>query len=78
MLPRERGTRAHTPVGRSAVVQTLNAHMNEILKMPDVIAKMAIFGALPAGGEPARLERTNAADFNSFGKIIKDLNIQAD
>ncbi|MBC7706234.1 MAG: tripartite tricarboxylate transporter substrate binding protein [Rhodoferax sp.] len=62
----------------AAVVQTLNTHMNEILKMPDVIAKMAIFGAQPAGGEPARLERTNAADYNRFGKIIKDLGIQAD
>ena len=61
-----------------AVVQTLNTHMNEILKMPDVITKMAIFGAQPAGGEPARLERTNAADYTSFGKIIKDLGIQAD
>ena len=62
----------------AAVVQTLNTHMNEILKMPDVIAKMAIFGALPAGGDPARLERTNAADYASFGKIIKDLGIEAD
>ena len=62
----------------AALVQTLNAYMNEILKMPDVVAKMAIFGAQPAGGEPARLERTNAADFNRFGKIIKDLGIQAD
>ena len=62
----------------AAVLQTLNAHVNEILKMPDVVAKMALFGAQPAGGEPARLERTNTADYNSFGKIIKDLDIQAD
>jgi tripartite-type tricarboxylate transporter receptor subunit TctC len=60
------------------IVRTLNTHMNEILKMPDVAAKMQTFGALPAGGEPARLARVNAADHARFGKIIKDFGIQAD
>ena len=60
------------------IVRTLNTHMNEILKMPDVAAKMQTFGAIPAGGEPARLARTNAADHARFGKIIKDFGISAD
>jgi tripartite-type tricarboxylate transporter receptor subunit TctC len=60
------------------IVRTLNTHMNEILKMPDVAAKMQTFGAIPAGGDPARLARTNAADHARFGKIIKDFGIQAD
>ena len=60
------------------MVRNLNAHMNEILKMPDVVEKMKVFGALPAGGEPARLARTNAADHQRYGKIIKDFGIQAD
>ena len=60
------------------IVKTLNANMNEILKMPDVIAKMKVFGALPAGGDPARLARTNADDHNRFAKIIKEFGIQAD
>ncbi|MDB5892564.1 MAG: Twin-arginine translocation pathway signal [Rhodoferax sp.] len=60
------------------VAKTLNTQFNDILKMPDVVAKMAIFGALPAGGEPARLAKTNADDHARFGKIIKDLGIQAD
>ena len=60
------------------IAKTLNAQFNEILKMPDVVAKMAIFGALPAGGEPARLAKVNADDHTRFGKIIKDLGIQAD
>ena len=59
-------------------VKLLNTHLNEILKMPDVVGKMAAFGALPAGGEPARLEKTSAADYNRFGKLIKDLDIRAD
>ncbi len=60
------------------VVKLLNTHFNEILRMPDVISKMAAFGALPVGGDPARLEKTNAADYVRFGKLIKDLHIQAD
>jgi tripartite-type tricarboxylate transporter receptor subunit TctC len=67
------------PKGLSPEIQkTLNAHMNEILKMPDVVAKMKVFGALPAGGEPGRLAKTNADDNARFGKIIKDFGIQAD
>jgi len=67
------------PKGLSPEIQkTLNTHMNEILKMPDVVAKMKVFGALPAGGDPARLAKTNADDNARFGKIIKDFGIQAD
>lgn len=67
------------PKGMSPeTVKLLNGHLNEILKMPDVVSKMATFGALPAGGDAARLAKTNAADFNRFGKLIKDLGIQAD
>lgn len=58
--------------------KTLNGHVNEILKMSDVVAKMANFGALPAGGEPSRLAQTNADDLARFGKLIKEFNIQAD
>ena len=60
------------------IAKTLNTHLNEILKMPDVISKMAVFGALPAGGDPARLVRSNTTDHARFGKIIKELGIQAD
>lgn len=60
------------------VVKTLNSHFNEILKMPDVVSKMAVLGALPAGGDPARLAQINARDYTRFGKVIKDLGIQAD
>lgn len=60
------------------IAKTLNSHLNEILKMPDVAAKMATFGALPAGGDPSRLAKANAADYDRFGKIIKEFGIQAD
>ena len=45
----------------------------------------AVVKRIKPGGESgtdtvvqARLERTNAADYNRFGKIIKDLGIEAD
>ena len=60
------------------ITKTLNTHLNEILKMPDVVSKMATQGALPAGGEPARLAKANADDYTRFGKVIKELGIQAD
>ncbi|HEY3047087.1 MAG TPA: tripartite tricarboxylate transporter substrate binding protein [Polaromonas sp.] len=60
------------------IAKTLNSHLNEILKMPDVAAKMATFGALPAGGDPSRLAKANAGDYDRFGKIIKEFGIQAD
>lgn len=60
------------------IVKTLNGHFNEILKMPDVASKMATLGALPLGGAPEVLARTNAADFERFGKVIKELGILAE
>lgn len=60
------------------IVRTLNAHMNEILKMPDVVAKMTSLGIEPLGGEPAVLARQIAGDNERFGKIIKEFGIKAE
>jgi len=48
------------------IVKTLNGHFNEILKMPEIVSRMAVLG------------KTNAADYARFGKVIKELGIQAD
>jgi tripartite-type tricarboxylate transporter receptor subunit TctC len=60
------------------VVRVLNGHLNEILKMPDVQARMTTLALIPAGGEPAALGRINAADHARYAKIIKEFGIQAD
>ncbi|WP_431111960.1 Bug family tripartite tricarboxylate transporter substrate binding protein [Variovorax paradoxus] len=60
------------------IVKTLNGHFNEILKMPDVVSRMAVLGTTPVGGDADVLAKTNAADFARFGKVIKELGIQAD
>ena len=61
-----------------AIVKLLNEHLNDILKTSEVVDKLATFGALPAGGPPNVLGRTNAQDFEVMGKIIKDLGITAE
>jgi tripartite-type tricarboxylate transporter receptor subunit TctC len=60
-----------------AVIALLNGHFNEILKMPDVVEKMAAFGARPVGGRPEALSRINAEDLVRLTKTINDLNITA-
>jgi len=62
----------------AAVVGLLNAHLNEIVRLPEVVEKLATFGALPAGGAPDVLARTNASDYVVMGKVIKELGITAD
>ena len=62
----------------AAVISLLNSHFNEIIKMPDVVAKMAAFGARPAGGAPELLSKVNAEDLTRLTKTIKDLKITAD
>ena len=60
------------------IVKTLNTAMNEILRMPDVIARMTTLGGIAVGGDPSVLARSNIADNTRFAKIIKDFGIQAD
>jgi tripartite-type tricarboxylate transporter receptor subunit TctC len=60
------------------IVQQLNGHFNEILKMPDVLDRMKTLGTLPLGGPPATLAKTNAADLERFSRVVKELNILPD
>ena len=60
------------------IVRTLNTHMNEVLKMPDIMARMATLGIEPIGGEPAVLARQIASDDERFGKLVKEFGIKAE
>ena len=67
------------PKGMPAdVVRTLNGHLNEILKMPDVIARMNTMALIPAGGEPAALAKINQYHNERYGKVIRETGIMAD
>jgi tripartite-type tricarboxylate transporter receptor subunit TctC len=59
-------------------VKILNTHLNEILQLPDVVKVMADQGTTVAGGTPEALGRVNVADFERWGKTIKEMGIQAD
>jgi len=60
------------------VVNKLNAQLNEIIRLPDVAAKMKTLGVLPVGGPPETLAKVTAADLERFTRVVKELNIQAD
>lgn len=62
----------------SGMVKMLNESFNEILKLPEVVDYMASQGSTPVGGPPDVLAKTNSVDFELYGKIIRDLSIQAD
>lgn len=67
------------PKGTPApIVKLLNDNLNEILKQPEVVEKLAVFGALPAGGAPEVLGKINATDYVVMGKVIQDLGIAAE
>jgi tripartite-type tricarboxylate transporter receptor subunit TctC len=63
---------------RPEVVSLLNGHFNEILKMPDVQARMSLATTVPTGGEPRYLGRTHQADHDRMAVVINDLGIKAD
>lgn len=62
----------------SDVIRLLNLHLNEILKQAEVVEKLALFGALPAGGSPDILARTNEVDYQVMSRLIKRLGISAE
>lgn len=69
----------YAPKGTPAeVVRVLNGHMAEILKMPDVVAKMRVFGAFAQSGTPAALGKLTADEYEYYGKVVKEFGIQAD
>ncbi|MDP9912551.1 tripartite-type tricarboxylate transporter receptor subunit TctC [Variovorax boronicumulans] len=60
------------------IVRTLNQHMNEILKMRDVVARLMALSIEPAGGEPIVLAQQIVQDDERFGKLVKEFGIRAD
>ena len=60
------------------VTQTLNKHLNEIIREPEVAQRMRTLGMIPVGGTPETLSKTTIADLERFTQVVKDLGIQAD
>lgn len=67
------------PKGMPAeLVQALNRHFNEVLKMPDVQARMTALGIELIGGAPSVLAQQIADDDQRFGKLVKEFGIRAE
>lgn len=60
------------------VVTALNRHLNEILREPDVQARMQALGIEPVGGAPSVLAKQVADDEKRFGRLVKELDIKAE
>ncbi len=59
------------------VVQKLNAAVNEIIRMPDIVSRAAVMGLTPTGGTPDALARRITAEDTRYARIIKEFGIQA-
>jgi len=66
-------TTAGTPKG---VVDRLNAEVNKALKEPDLIAKLAQEGMLPAGGTSAEFAGLIATEIKNWKETARAANIQ--
>jgi tripartite-type tricarboxylate transporter receptor subunit TctC len=66
-------TTAGTP---KEVVDRLNAEVNKALKDPDLIAKLAQEGMLPAGGTPAEFRGTIATEIKNWKETARAADIK--
>jgi tripartite-type tricarboxylate transporter receptor subunit TctC len=61
-----------------AVVNTLNAAINKIVAMPDVLARFKTDAVDPAPGTPAQLGQFIEADYRAWVNVVKTQNLQID
>jgi tripartite-type tricarboxylate transporter receptor subunit TctC len=60
------------------VVSKLNADVNEILRLPDIVKLMSDQGATPGGGPPERLGKHVQTEIARWGKVVKAAGIGVD
>lgn len=59
-----------------AILDRLNAELDAVLKLPDVIERVRGFGAEPAGGDRARFARVMAEDWAKWGQVVRENDIR--
>ena len=57
-------------------LQKISTDTMRVLKMPDVIARLAELGAEPGGGTPEQFDAHVKSEVEKFLKIIQDVKIQ--
>lgn len=67
------------PKGMSpALVQRMNADVNRVLAMPDVVERLKGFGAEDSGGSSQQFGDFIASESTKWGKVVKDANVKAE
>jgi tripartite-type tricarboxylate transporter receptor subunit TctC len=61
-----------------AIVQSLNRHLNQALRHPDVVAKLKSVGMDPATSTPDELNKRLAADHARWGAVVKATGFTSD
>jgi tripartite-type tricarboxylate transporter receptor subunit TctC len=61
-----------------AVIAKLNAEVNAVLKMPDVVQRLDNLGVLPIGGSPADALKRNEAETKKWSAVIDAAKMQAE
>ena len=62
----------------AALIEELNAHVNEILREKEAVEQLTARFQTPIGGTPAAFEATLRADIERFGVVARRANIKAE
>jgi tripartite-type tricarboxylate transporter receptor subunit TctC len=57
------------------IVDRVNAIISEVIKKPDVIAKLKTQGATAAGGSPEDLQKSMKAEFDHWAKVVPSIGL---
>ena len=61
-----------------AIIDRLNAEINKILKMPDIISLHNTGGVVPLGTTPEAFAKFISAETDKWAKVIREANIKVD
>jgi tripartite-type tricarboxylate transporter receptor subunit TctC len=61
-----------------ALVQRLNAELQRVFKLPDVLDRLKTLGLDPTVGSPEELARLQASEITKWAKVVKDSGAKAD
>lgn len=62
----------------AAMVERMNADINQVLAMPDIAQKLDEFGAEDAGGSAQKFAAFIASEYTKWGKVVKDANVRVE
>ena len=69
----------HAPIATpQPVIDKLNTQLNQMLRLPEVRARLDEFGMLPLPGPAAELDAIQDTDRARFGPLVKALGLKAD